>query len=323
MDVLKVYQLFSEQIKSACASQGSIATRLLLYKTMKHVKSDILEMFTAFFSVCKDMEGGPESIMPVMLPPLLQEVLTDYNTSPSVARDAKVLTMLSSILCVFKEYISPELPRILEAVFQPTLEMITTNMLDHPEHRIAFFQFLRDANNNCFQGLFNMPLPQQKLLVDSIVWAFKHTERNISETGLDILQELLNNIAPHPQISQPFYMTFLLPLIQDIMVVMTDRLHKSGFKIQAAILMHIFHQVQLGHVAIPNGGPSNPDNAAFLKEHVANLLMASFPNLTKNQVVNFVIGLFDTTKDLTNFKQFVRDFLVTTSQFENEDSYQL
>jgi exportin-1 len=229
---------------------------------------------------------------------------------------------------VFKELIAPDLPRILDAIFQPTLEMITTNMLDHPEHRINFFQFLREANEHCFYGLFNIPTAQQKLLIDSIVWAFKHTERNISETGLEILEELLHNIAPNPQISQPFYQNFLLSLIQDIMYVMTDRLHKSGFKIQASILMHIFHQVQAGHENVPLyviDTTSNStifsttcttyvDNSSFLKDHVSGLLLNSFPNLTKAQVTLFVMGLFDVSNDVTAFQQHIRDFLIITDE---------
>ena len=322
MDVMKVYQLFTDQIKVACASQGQIATRLVLYRAMRNAKSDILDMFSSFFAVCKDLEGGPQSIMPLMLPPLLNEVLSDYSTSPAAARDAKVLTLLSTIVSVFKELIASDLPRILDAIFQPTLEMITTNMLDHPEHRINFFQFLREANEHCFYGLFNIPTAQQKLLIDSIVWAFKHTERNISETGLEILEELLHNLAPNPQISQPFYQNFLLSLIQDIMYVMTDRLHKSGFKIQASILMHIFHQVQAGQVNVPLSGESYTDNSTFLKEHVSGLLMNAFPNLTKTQVTSFVVGLFDVSKDLTAFKQHLRDFLITVKEFESEDNFE-
>ena len=101
-------------------------------------------------------------------------------------------------------------------------------MLDYPEHRIQFFRFLRVANENCFVALFNIPPQLQKLIIDSIVWAFKHTERNISETGLEILHELLKKLTHQPEISQPFYQQFLLSLIQDIFSVMTDRLHKSG-----------------------------------------------------------------------------------------------
>lgn len=32
---------------------------------------------------------------------------------------------------------------------------------------------------------------QLKLIMDSIIWAFRHTERNIAETGLNLLLEML------------------------------------------------------------------------------------------------------------------------------------
>lgn len=34
---------------------------------------------------------------------------------------------------------------------------------------------------------------QLKLVMDSIIWAFRHTERNIAETGLLLLLEMLKN----------------------------------------------------------------------------------------------------------------------------------
>lgn len=45
----------------------------------------------------------------------------------------------------------------------------------------------------------------QKLVVDSIVWGFKHTDRNISEMGLEILFDLLQHIARHPDVAPGFY----------------------------------------------------------------------------------------------------------------------
>lgn len=36
-------------------------------------------------------------------------------------------------------------------------------------------------------------LQQLKLVMDSIIWAFRHTERNIAETGLNLLLEMLKN----------------------------------------------------------------------------------------------------------------------------------
>lgn len=35
--------------------------------------------------------------------------------------------------------------------------------------------------------MLSMTGPQIKLIIDSIVWAFRHTERNVAEEGLSLL----------------------------------------------------------------------------------------------------------------------------------------
>lgn len=86
--------------------------------------------------------------------------------------------------------------------------------------------------------------------------------------------------------------------------------------------------MQQGRVQVPlfdvsAGAPAYPDNAEFLKEHVAGLLLLSFPNLTMAQVVAFVLGLFDVSKDLNAFKVLLRDFLIAVKEFESEDNSEL
>ena len=125
-----------------------------------------------------------------------------------------------------------------------TLQMITTNFEDFPDHRVKFFGFLRAVNLHCFSALFQLPSEHQRYVVDSVVWALKHTGRDISETGLDILHELLQNVSATPAVAQGFYQQFLLALIQDIFAVLTDRLHKSGFKMHATLLRNMFHLVK-------------------------------------------------------------------------------
>ena len=54
---------------------------------------------------------------------------------------------------------------------------------------------------------------QLKLIIDSIVWAFRHTERNVAETGLNLLLDMLNNFSTSDFATQ-FYQTYYLQLIQ-------------------------------------------------------------------------------------------------------------
>ena len=351
LDVLNLYQFYSKQIIAGVEQKGPIAVKHHEYKIMRVVKNDVLDLITTFFEAFKDnfADGStgviaasgttPQVVMQTFLPRLMDEVLEDYRVAPSCARESKVLSLFSMAIAVFRNSLSTELPRIMQAVFESTLELITGNMLDHPEHRVRFFQFLQCANEHCFYGLFSVPPSHQKMVVDSIVWAFKHTDRAISEMGLEILQDLLKNISSGTQgesaqqgeeFAQGFYQGFLLSLIQEILGIMTDRLHKSGFKLQAGILMSLFHLVQTGQVKIPlfdtEQFPQMTDNTMFLKEHVGHLLLEAFPNLTTQQIVDFVSGCFDVNVDLSGFKQHLRDFLINVKEYsqggdQNEELY--
>ena len=48
---------------------------------------------------------------------------------------------------------------------------------------------------------------QLKLVMDSIIWAFRHTERNIAETGLNLLLEMLKNFQVGCFDAFSFYMS--------------------------------------------------------------------------------------------------------------------
>jgi len=152
----------------------------------------------------------------------------------------------------------------------------------------------------------------------------KHTERNIADTGLEILHELLLNVGRTPDIAQGFYQQYLLALIQDVFAVLTDRLHKSGFKMHSTLLRHMFHLVQMNQVTVPlfdpATAPAGQSNPVFLRNHISDLLITSFPNVTSTQVGTFVDGMFDLKMDLPTFKTHLRDFLVQLKEFSLEDN---
>jgi exportin-1 len=148
-----------------------------------------------------------------------------------------------------------------------------------------------------------------------------------SVKGLEILHELLLNVGRSPQVAHSFYQSFLLTLIQDVFSVMTDRLHKSGFKMHATLLRLMFHLVQMNQVTVPLFDPSTQPpgqtNPIFLREHISSLLIASFPNLTRALVVRFVEGMFDIKMDLPTFKTHLRDFLIQLKEFSVEDNSEM
>jgi len=325
LDLLNVYRAYSEAVSQAVLRHGALATRHSVVRDMRAAKREVLRLLSTFVERCGEPEAPPALVATQFVPPLLEPVLGDYRRSAAAARDADVLLLLATVVEKLRDLVAGEVPRVLDAVFEPTLVMITANFEDFPEHRLAFFKLLKAVNTHCFAALFAIPQAHHKLVVDSVVWAFKHTERTVAETGLEILLELLVNVGRvADDAKQPFYRAFLLPLVQDVLAVMTDRLHKSGFKLHATLLRHLFHLVEAGHVTVPlfDGG-AYPSNQAFLRDHVANLLATSFPNLGRQQIVDFVVGLFDLRMDVQAFKSHLRDFLIQLKEFSAENNADL
>ena len=72
---------------------------------------------------------------------------------------------------------------------------------------------------------------------------------------MKILLELMSNIAQRgegaaAEISQRFYRSYYLNLLQDIFYVLTDRMHKSCFPLQALALSQMIRMVQTGTASV-------------------------------------------------------------------------
>lgn len=323
-DMLQVYKLYSELISKAIAEGGPYAARSQIVKYMRSVKKVALRLIETFCEKSDDAATIATAYVPAMMDP----ILGDYARAVSDARDAEVLSMFAAIINKLKALIETEVPKVFEAVFEVTLQMITRNFEDYPEHRLQFFALLHAIVNHCFRTLLLFNPGQLKLIIDSIIWAFRHTERNVAETGLNLLQDLLQQFS-QSQFATQFYQTYYLQLLQEIFAVMTDSFHKPGFKLHAHILHHLFNVVEFPNVItaplwdVAIKGPNfYPSNAAFVRDHVTTMLSTSFPNLTQPQVVACVAGMFD-HKDFAAFKHHLRDFLVQTKQFADKDNAEL
>lgn len=110
------------------------------------------------------------------------------------AREPKVLSSMGVIVHKLRSDITNEVPKIFDAVFECTLDMINKNFEDYPQHRVSFYELLQAVNAHCFKAFLNIPPAQFKLVFDSVVWAFKHTMRNVADTGLNILYKVRNTI---------------------------------------------------------------------------------------------------------------------------------
>ncbi|OCH95617.1 hypothetical protein OBBRIDRAFT_788159 [Obba rivulosa] len=322
LDMLGLYKAVSGIISETVARDGLIATKTPKIRHLRTIKKEILKLMETFIKKAEDLETVNGNFMP----PLLDAILGDYNRNVPAARDAEVLNVMATIIGRLGPLLTPQVPAILDAVFEPTLNMINQDFSEFPEHRVGFFKLLRAINLNCFPALLTIPPPQYKLFMDSIIWAIKHTMRDIAETGLNLCLEVINNFASaEPPVANAFFQQYFLSIIQDIFFVLTDTDHKSGFKLQSLLLARMFQLVETNQISVPLFDPAtvpdpNMSNSLFLREYTANLLKSAFPHVQTAQIQTFIVCLGEYHSDINRFKLALRDFLVQLKEFSGDNA---
>ncbi|KAN0064829.1 Karyopherin transporter [Thecaphora frezii] len=316
LDMLALYRSVSGIISAKVESDGLIATKTPMVRGLRTIKKDILRLVETYVRRAEDLE----SVNINLIPSLLDAILGDYHRNVPAARDAEVLNVMATITTRLEGRLTDKVPPVLDAVFEPTLNMINQDFAEFPEHRVGFFKLLRAINLHCFPALLELPPPKFKLTMDSIIWAIKHTMRDIADTGLNICLELLNNIAGSPlEVANGFYQQYLLNIIQDIFFVLTDSDHKSGFKTQCTLLARIFELIETDRVTAPLWDPAtvtdpNMNNRLFIRQYTSNLLRSAFPHVQAQYIDSFVNGLCMHSSDLSTYRLHLRDFLITSRE---------
>ncbi|KAG7260826.1 hypothetical protein CRUP_011793 [Coryphaenoides rupestris] len=275
LDMLNVYKCLSENISAAIQTNGEMVTKQPLIRSMRTVKRETLKLISGWVSRSNDpqMVGGE-----LWVPPGCDAVSSTTKPQRAGARRARgpPATMADHPSTSWADTITRQrLPQIFE---RPPCFFLR-NFEEFPEHRTHFFYLLQAVNSHCFSAFLAIPPAQFKLVLDSIIWAFKHTMRNVADTGLQILYTLLQNVAQEEAAAQSFYQTYFCDILQHIFSVVTDTSHTAGLTMHASIPgLHVQPGGRRVRSAPPQ--PATPtSNQVFIQEYVANLLKTAFPSL--------------------------------------------
>eukprot|EP01065_Artemidia_motanka_P048696 TRINITY_DN78_c7_g1_i1.p1 TRINITY_DN78_c7_g1~~TRINITY_DN78_c7_g1_i1.p1 ORF type:complete len:1102 (+),score=385.16 TRINITY_DN78_c7_g1_i1:272-3577(+) len=309
--MMKLYMLYSHLISQEVATKGEIITRHLHVRGMRIVKKEILRVVEEYVKQATDLPYVSQTI----LPPLLEVVLADYNQSVARARDAQVLSLMIVLVERLGSGFCPHVPQLLTATLQVTLDMIKADFTDFPEHRVLFFKMMKSLSHSCFAA-FLEAVKASPDIVNSIVWALRHTEQSVQDTGLETLLELLDKVVAQADVAYDFFAVYLISLFRDVLSVCTDSMHKTGFSHHCRILRHLALASQtMSHAGrVLDGQPQGTPTLDFVRQRLAELLTA-FPNVSAHQVGSFVEGMWTHLPDEQAFKEHVRDFLVTLKDY--------
>jgi exportin-1 len=296
--MLNMYRAASQLINDAVANDGAIAPKTPKVRGLRTIKKEILKLIDTYVDKSDDVTMVNDS----MVPPLMEAVLIDYARNVPDAREAEVLNAMTTIIHKLHNLMEDKIPAIMDSVFNCTLEMINKDFHEYPEHRVEFFKLLQAVNLYCFQALLKLDAAQFKFVIDSCMWASKHDNREVENTGLTMCLELMNNMAETDlQTSSIFFRQFYISILQDVFFVLTDSDHKAGtyspwfldtqqethnfigFKSQALLLQRMFFFVESGKIQEPIYGPdqapAGTSNKEFLQQYIATLLQNAFKNL--------------------------------------------
>ncbi|KAI8975726.1 nuclear export factor CRM1 [Mycotypha africana] len=324
-DLLGLYRIVGGLVSESVAAQGLIATKTPKVRGWRTIKKEILKLIDTYVEHTNDIN----ELNTTMVEPFLEAVLSDYSSNVDAARDAEVLNVIATIVNKLQSYMTPRISVVFTATFEPTLGMITKDFAEYPEHRTGFYSLLLAINRHCFPALLELAPAQFKLFIDSIVWGIKHTMRDIADISLETCGELIDNFTQtDPAVANAFHQSFYTSLVQELLCVLTDRDHKSGFKGQTEVLARLFRLVSSNMITAPLFNPSqvsNPNmtNIEYVREYVGTLLHNAYQHLTANQIKVFVEAMFEYNNDLPKFKLEVRDFLIQLKEFagDNTDLY--
>lgn len=312
VDMLLLYGAVLLMISQAVAADGLIATKTPKVRALRTIKKEILKLVDLFVLQADNIQEVVRDIVPGVL----KAVLVDYQLNVPNARDAEVLSCMTTIVDKCGHLIPDAVVGILQHVFECTLDMIKENLVDFPEHRREFYRLLKEINAKLFEALLQLDQQAFSLVIQAALWAFKHNNRDVEENGLALTLKLIQNVEElgDTPFTQQFYQNYYFLILLEVLYVVTQPDHKSGFRYQSQLLAQQIHLVEDKVIKQPlyteNQAPAGTLNSVFVQQYLGNLLSLAFENLNQEQIVQFLQALTQTYANLNKFKLVLKDFLV-------------
>ena len=139
------------------------------------------------------------------------------------------------------------------------------------------------------------------------MWAHEHIDHSITEYGIQTLNEFLNHIRAITQknnngaLMTMFYRNFVLLVLEKLLSVMTDTLHKASFPEMCATLKTICYDLSsnqyLGQIYEPSQNQQWANNVEYVAARLSSFLQSKFDHLTEDVTRSFLIGCFKLADD--------------------------
>lgn len=186
-NILSSYVFYSNVANQLLQNQSDFSVMNTI-KSTKSIKKSILKYLVTLISNTYDKE-----ILMLKLLPLLAPLIDQYRHSHIENRDADTLVVFTEFMNKLGNIQYDYISSIWNYLCIFTLGMIQQDYSSYPDHRLNFFNLVKALISNAFEAIFKIQDSAfNKDVLNAIIWAFRHNQPNISETGLETLLILLN-----------------------------------------------------------------------------------------------------------------------------------
>ena len=119
----------SRCISTQVASDGIIATKTPKVRGLRTIKKEILKLMELYISSAKDLDY----IVNDLASALFDSVLRDYYITVPDARDAEILSCMTTLVNKVGPMMISGVILILQSVFEATLDMINKDFTEYPD----------------------------------------------------------------------------------------------------------------------------------------------------------------------------------------------
>lgn len=152
VDILQIYQLYSEALTAKIAEIGSeAASKSATIQRLRTVKREILKLITTFVDTAQSRDHP--NLLNNYYPRLSSTILPDYANAAPAARDPEALDLFTAFLLQIKGGMVSRMPDVFETLFFTTYEMLVNSGQEWPDHYVPFFKFVEAVNKHCFPAL--------------------------------------------------------------------------------------------------------------------------------------------------------------------------
>lgn len=267
-------------------------------KVIKSCKGGVLLVIKNFIWKTQNIN----LVVDPLIDDIMNIVVSDYANSPNEAKVYEVLQLLTTLFTKAADKIRSKVPIIFDAVFQQTVVMISADYDQNVQFRLPFYEFLSILVKQSISIFINAPAEVFTTLVQTICWGATHPTHEVCILSIKTMMDLFKEMKT-TNVFDEFISQYYIMVINQLFLIMTDTIHKFAFDEQVDLLI-VLLTVQ---------------NSNFTPQTIAECVYEIFNNRDPNEILSFIEALLGASNDKLLFRRIMRDFLVTTRQFNATD----